>query len=313
MTPEGATPLGRGAEFDLIRTLLERWGPLAVGIGDDAAVLDVPRGDRLVVSTDASLEGVHFRREWMPPYCISCRAVTAALSDLAAMAAQPLGVVVAFEIPPAYGEWILPLADGVAMAVKRAGTVIRGGNIAGGAKLGITTTVLGSAHTPLTRSGARPGDLIYVTGTLGGPRAALRYRQAEKLPTEWMLDRFNAPTARLREARWLARRGATAAIDISDGLAGDAMHLAAASGVALDIRVDDVPTLEHLEPDDVFGGEEYELLVTSRVPLSVVDFTREFGIALTLIGRVAEGPVDARFTRAGKRVAPPVGYEHLSR
>jgi thiamine-monophosphate kinase len=155
-----ATKLGPGGEFDLIRRIEKRLGALAVSIGDDAATLDLPRGEKLVASTDTTLEDVHFRRAWLSMREIGYRAVIAALSDLAAMAAMPKGVLIALELPPSDKKNIDALTDGIADAVRAVKTVVIGGNIARADALGITTTVLGSVFQPLTRAGARPGDLI---------------------------------------------------------------------------------------------------------------------------------------------------------
>ena len=305
--------LGPGREFDLIRELRRRWGDLAVGLGDDAATLAVPRGDQLVLSTDAAVEHVHFEREWLTLEEIGYRAVTAALSDLAAMAADPLGVLVSLQLPRQDATEAAALADGIGDAVRSAGTVIRGGNVSAGSELAITTTVLGAAYTPLRRSGARAGDRLYLTGALGGPRAALRaLREGRKPPAECRA-RFARPRARLAEATWLAARGAVAGIDVSDGLAGDCAHLAAASGILVSVELERVPVVAGADPADVFGGEEYELLVAARSPLPVDEFQAAFGIPLTAVGAVAAGAAEARFTRAGRRVDPPAGHDHLSR
>ena len=307
------TPLGEGAEFQLIRRMRARWGELAIGIGDDAAVIDLPRGERLVVSTDTALEGVHFRHGWLSPMEIGYRAVTAALSDLAAMAADPHGVLVSLQLPSHDADLIDQLADGIGDAARAAGTVIRGGNLSRADVLGITTTVLGSAFTPLSRRGARPGDLLYLTGALGAPAATVRMLESGSVPDPAARARFARPSARLREARWLASRGAIAAIDLSDGLRGDAGHLAAASGVACDIQLDRIPIAAGASADDVFGGEEYELLVAARTPLPDAEFQRAFAIPLSMIGRITEGARAVTFTRAGARVAAPQGHDHFSR
>ena len=303
--------MGPGAEFDAIRSMLERWGPLAVGIGDDAAVVEVPRGDQLVVSVDTGIDGVHFRRGWLTDAEIAYRCVTAALSDLAAMASAPEGILVSLQVTRT--DDLGAIADGIAEAVQAAGTVIRGGNLARSDRLAITTTVLGSALAPLHRSTVRPGDLLYLTGRLGGPAAAVRALEGGGTPPEPVRERFARPMARIREGQWLARRGATAGIDLSDGLGGDLRHLASASGVGLTVELDGIPLCEGASADDVFGGEEYELVVASRAPLPVDEFTRAFGVPLTRIGAAREGPAEVGLTRAGTRVAPPAGYDHFSR
>ena len=306
--------LGPGAEFDLIRRLRARWGALAPDLGDDAALVDVPRGEHLLVSTDAAIEGVHFRREWIAVQEIGYRAVTAALSDLAAMAASPLGVLVALDLPDDAGAVVDQLADGIGDAVRAAGTVIRGGNVARAPALGITTTVLGSAFAPLRRSGGRPGDLLYLTGALGGPHAALRSFASHGSAPQGLRQRFARPVARIAEARWLAARGAIAAIDISDGLTSDARHLAAASGVRVEIHADRVPVYDGATLDDALaGGEEFELLVAARTPLPEREFVSRFALPLTAVGRLEAGEPDVLLERRGERVAASRGYDHFSR
>lgn len=305
-------PMSAGTEFDLIRGLQERWGDLAVGLGDDAAVVATPRGDDVVASTDASVEGVHFRRDWLTLREIGYRAVTAALSDLAAMAAQPIGVLISLTLPKEHGD-IGELADGIGDAVRTAGTVIRGGNLSRGPMLSITTTVLGAAMTPLRRDAAKPGHHLYVTGSLGGPAAALRMLAAGRTPEPANRERFARPVARLGEARWLAHRGAASAIDISDGLLGDLGHLAAASGVTVDVSLDDVPRMANVTEQDALGGEEYELLVSAARPLPAAEFVERFGIPLTRIGTVNGGNARVRVSGGGsERIVPRSGYDHFS-
>ena len=310
-------PLGRGTEFDAIRALLARWGDRAVGIGDDAAVLRVPRGDALIVSVDAAIENRHFREGWLTPTEIGYRAVTAALSDLAAMAAQPLGILFAVALPERWSAQLPAIADGVADAVTAAGTTILGGNMAATEILCLTTTVLGSAFAPLRRGGLRSGDGIYVTGRLGGPGAAVASWNSGHRLHDAHRARFAHPVARLREARWLADQGATAAIDISDGLAADLEHLAAASAVGLDIDLDLVPLLDGVNGPRAAAasGEEYELVIGASADgsLDAHEFERTFGIPLTRIGRATPRESGLVFRRGSERVAQPSGYDHLSR
>lgn len=307
--------LGSGAEFDAIREMLARWGKRATGIGDDAAVLQVPRGDALVASVDTSLEGRHFKPGWLTPREIGYRAVTAALSDLAAMAARPLGILVALNVPSSQTGALGELADGIGDAVDGARTHILGGNVTAGDALCLTTTVLGAAFEPLGRGGLCPGDLLYVTGQLGGPGAAVAAWLSGRTPDALHRSRFAQPIARLREACWLADRGATAAIDVSDGLAADIEHLAAASGVGADVDVDRLPLIDGVS--DVLqaasSGEEYELLIGCPTEIDTAQFERTFGIPLTVIGAATARDAGLTFRRGRERVAPPSGYDHLSR
>jgi thiamine-monophosphate kinase len=305
--------MGGGAEFDAIRRMLETWGAKARGIGDDAAVLDIPAGERLVVSTDASVEDVHFRRPWLSAMEIGARATSAALSDLAAMAATPRGLLLAMAVPPDWRGELEDIARGVGRSAERAQCPIVGGNISSSSVLSLTITVLGSTEHPLHRDRARDGDIIFVTGMLGGPQAAVAAFMAGRVPGPDYRARFASPTARVREARWLADRGAHAAIDISDGLLADAAHVAVASNVTLDVDADAVPRMDGVSVEDALvGGEEYELLV-SAPPSAAIDvdaFQREFGIPLTAIGVVTLAGAPS-VTTNGTRAAAARGHDHL--
>lgn len=308
------TPLGTGREFDAVRELVARWGPLARGIGDDCAFLSVPAGETLCVSTDTSVEGTHFRRDWLSDEEIGYRATTAALSDLAAVAARPLALLWAVTLSDGDRASLGALADGVADAARRVGATIAGGDLTSGAAISLTLTVLGSTRRPLRRGGAAPGQTLYVTGRLGGPQLALRAWLAGEIPPDAARRRFARPDARVREALWLAEHGATAAVDLSDGLAGDAGHLAAASGVSLDVDLARLPLAPGATPRDAAtSGEEYELVVAAPPDLPVTDFEAAFDVALTAIGSVAAGPGVARFHDGGARVDLGAGYDHFSR
>jgi thiamine-monophosphate kinase len=308
----GEMALGPGAEFDLIRSMIERWGQRAVNLGDDAAELRIERGDTLVVSVDAAVEGIHFRPEWVTPREIAYRAVTAALSDIAAMAAKPVGVLTAITLPERWRSSLGELADGIADAAEAAHTVIRGGNLSDGGELTIATTVLGSAFRPLRRNGAAPGHSVYVTGRLGGPAQALRLL-ANGYDPQLLRERLVHPVARIREARWLADHGAAAVIDVSDGLVSDLRHLAAASDVSIEIDVERVPRMDGVDVNDALtGGEEYELIVATPTEFDDAEFSRHFGIPLTQIGVAAPRGKDSLVVR-GAVVAGLHGYDHFSR
>ena len=309
-------PLGPGAEFDIVRSLLARWGNAAEGVGDDAAVLVVPRGQQLVVSTDTSLENVHFRRAWLSPDEIGYRAGAAALSDLAAMAAEPLGMTVAITLPESWRADVEVLADGLAEVAKHSGSPIVGGDLTRGRDLAITITVLGTSAAPLRRNGARTGDVVWVTGALGGSRLALRALERGAVPAEAHRQRFARPSPRLREARWLQANGASAGIDCSDGLAADLAHLAAASRAHVVLALDRVPCASGASMEDAAqSGEEYELIVTAPATLDVTAFEAEFGLPLTAIGRVTSTGAEraeVRATHHGAVVAIPAGHDHFA-
>jgi thiamine-monophosphate kinase len=297
--------LGPGGEFDLIRRLVGRPGPLPPGVtlgpGDDCAVLE----GGLVVSVDLSLEGVHFRRSWISLEEAGYRATAGALSDLAAMAAEPLGVLLSMAVDPEEVEGAaVALQAGAVDACGREGVGILGGDLSRSpGPLVLDVVVLGRTAAPLLRRGCLPGDELWVTGWLGGSAAAVESWRRGVDPPSVFRDAFASPKPRIREARWLADRAPLhAGIDLSDGLAGDAGHLAAASGVALILEAEALPLSPELESRigdragalrlALQGGEDYELCLAAAPgflgPLAA-SFRDEFGIPLTRIGRAAEG------------------------
>lgn len=305
--------LGPGKEFDAIRELLDAWGDRASHVGDDAAVLDFPANQRLVVSTDVSNENVHFRREWLSPEEIGWRATVAALSDLAAMGANPLGLVSAMTVPGSWRDALGGIGDGIGKASSAFDCPILGGDLSAGTDLSIAVTVLGATTDALMRSGARVGDVLWVTGMLGAPGEAVRAWNEGKPPLPRARARFAHPMPRIREGLWLAKNGCHAAIDISDGLVPDARHIAAASAVALTVMLDAIPCFDDVTPQEAAAsGEEYELLVAGPINIDVAAFAREFGITLTRVGEVSTGPPGVAVIHGGKRVEFGGGYDHFS-
>ncbi len=308
--------LGPGREFDVIRGLVHRWGESARGIGDDAAILDVPAGCRLLASTDATVENVHFRDGWLEPDEIGYRAAAAALSDLAAMAATPMALLVAMCVPEKWRQHLAGIAEGIGQASRSFHAPITGGNLTRASELSLTVTVLGYAANPLGRDGARVGDVVYVTGALGGPGCALDAWVSGRQPGRDYRARFARPSPRIREALWLASHGATAAIDVSDGLLADAGHLAAASAVDVCIELDAIPAMSGASPlVAARSGEEYELVATMQAPVDEHMFAREFGVPLTRVGVVTaprEHTPRARLRSHGRFVDLPAGHDHFS-
>jgi thiamine-monophosphate kinase len=179
--------------------------------------------------------------------------------------------------------------------------------------LSITTTVLGHCFEPLRRNAVRPGDRLYVTGRLGGPSLVLEAWREGREPDPASRARFASPTPRLLEARWLATAGATAAIDVSDGLVADLGHLARASGVRIEMHAERVP--RHAGADAVRAmqsGEEYELVAASPVPIDAAAFHARFGLELSEIGVATDGAPDVEVREGTTRVAPPLGHDHFS-
>jgi thiamine-monophosphate kinase len=311
--------MGPGREFDRIRDIIAALGTAAGPIGDDTA--PVPSGaGTLVVSTDASVDEVHFRRDWLTPEEIGWRATASALSDLAAAAAVPAGVTVALTLPAEFPEAdLLALMRGVGHCATRAGCTVLGGDLTGGGTLSLTITVLGHAARVVSRRGAQPGDGIWVTGTLGGARAGLLAFQDGRTPPPAARAAFARPHPRLAAGRWLAAHGATALMDISDGLGGDAAHLAAASGVGLAIELERLPIHPSVHAEAArrgeaaallaaTGGEDYELLVTLPPDADGSACEPGAGIPLTRIGTVVAGS-GVTCTLAGQpcRIA---GFQH---
>jgi thiamine-monophosphate kinase len=313
--------LGPGSEFDLIRKFLEQDARIrgaksspdepgaaasarhtVVGPGGDCAVVT---GRAIAISVDASIEDVHFRREWMTPRQIGYRAAAAALSDLAPVAAVPIGVFVTLGLRGAdVPGFAMEVMAGVSEAADACGAALLGGDVARSAgRSTIGLTVAGEVEKAVSRAGARPGDEVWVTGTLGAPGLTVRAWNAGRTPPPGAQAAFVRPRPRIQEARWLAGRDLmTAAIDLSDGLAGDTRHLAAASHVRILLDEGAIPIAPAvLEYDDaeadplwlaLGGGEDYELCFTA--PAGAVErerpaFARQFDVRLTQVGTVVEG------------------------
>ena len=305
--------LGPGKEFDLVRVLLAEWGKAAQSIGDDAAVLDVPVGERLVASTDTSVEGIHFRRDWLNNFEIGYRATAASLSDLAAMAARPLGILIALTLPEGNKQEAREIATGIREGASAVLCPIIGGDLSSGKELSLTITALGSAARPLARSGAKVGQRVYVTGRLGGPAAAVRAWRAGNKPTENDRARFASPVPRIEPAIGLVARGATSGIDISDGLMADVGHVAAASKVCIEIDADRIPRVAGVSAvQAASSGEEYEIVVTAP-EIDTGQFSAEFGLELTEIGRVVAGTTGIVLMQGGGQIVAPPGFDHFSR
>lgn len=335
----GRIRLGRGAEFDLIRSLLERDAALRgrldveapgassvlVGPGDDCAVVHAPG---IALSVDLSIEDVHFRRDWLEPGEIGWRATAAALSDLAAVAAEPVGILVSLGLPRVADADAASVMTGVSEAAAAHGAVLLGGDVSRSpGPLVIDVVAVGRVGAPILRSGVRPGDAICVTGQLGAAAAAVAAWGEGREPDPAARLVFAHPRARLAEARWLAERGALhAAIDLSDGLAGDAGHLASASNVRILLELADVPVHPvAVRPGDdratglelaLGGGEDYELCVAGPPEVCAAlaaEFGRTFDVPLTRVGEASAG--EGLFARERPDSEPrPLstgGYSHI--
>ncbi len=293
--------LGPGAEFDLIRRFLDSDAPLPpevrVGPGDDAAVLE----GGWVITTDLSVEDVHFRRGWLTDHEIGYRAAAGALSDIAAMAAAPVGVLVSLAAPRGGAVDVEAVHAGVRELAATLGTQVIGGDMSRApGPLVLAIVARGRAAWPVLRDGAEPGDDVWVTGMLGASAAAVRLWEAGDVPPPALRDAFARPRPRIEEARCLVDHELVdALIDISDGLAGDAGHIAAASGMRITLEADAIPVaptaVAALGGEAAFdaalhGGEDYELcFVTDPGAVDPEYFARRHGLRLTRVGRVSEG------------------------
>ncbi len=327
MSPSSVLPaleLGPGREFDRIRAIACALGPHAIGLGDDCALIPAGSGT-LALSTDVSVENVHFQLAWLTLEEVGWRAAAAALSDLAAEAAQPEGMLVALVAPSSAGEADLSaMMSGAGSAGATVGAPVIGGDLSTGSVWSVTVTVIGRAASPVSRAGARPGDGLWVTGVLGGARAALEAWRRGDQPEPLARAAFAHPEPRIVAGRWLGARGAHAMLDLSDGLGGDAGHLAAASGVALNLALDRLPVApdamaeaRRLDlPVQQFaaeGGEDYELLVALPAEFGsadAIEFQRECGIALTRVGEVEQG--SGVHALLGGRSLMLTGFDHFA-
>lgn len=323
--------LGAGDEFEIIRELL---GPLAslppgvlVGPGDDCAVLE----GGLVASVDLTVEGIHFKREWISLEEAGFRATSSALSDLAAMAARPLGVFLSMALEAQEARSAAArLQAGAGEACREVGTQILGGDLSESpGPLFLDIAVLGQSSSPVLRAGCEAGDEVWVTGQLGGSAGAVALWSREMDPPTELRKRFARPRPRIGEALWLAERVSLhGLVDLSDGLGGDAGHLAAASGVRLlldrrsiplDPALADFADLPGIDPLRLalFGGEDYELCLTAAagaVGPHAAAFEESFGLTLTRIGVVAEG-AGVYLLEDDGRIEPirEPGFSHFSR
>jgi thiamine-monophosphate kinase len=311
--------LAAGPEFDLIRAVAAQARlahPLVrVGPGDDCAI-----AGELAISTDASVENVHFRRAWLSPEEIGWRAAAAALSDLAAVAAEPVGVLITLVLPQQdRGDFVQSVMRGAIAAAESVGAMLLGGDTTASEVFMLDVVAVGRAPDPVLRSGARPGDEVWVTGVLGGAAAAVAAWQRDQQPNAAARTRYAGVSPRIQAARWLHEHAApTALIDISDGLYGDVAHIAAASGCSVVVDADAIPvdraagaTFEQA----VAGGEDYELCFTAAPgtvqPLRA-RFEDEFGIPLTRVGIAAAGSgVLERAPDGRTRAVEHAGYQHF--
>jgi thiamine-monophosphate kinase len=326
-------------EFGLIErlaTLAGRGGGVVLGIGDDTAVLDTG-GPRLLLATiDIQVEGRHFRRDRIDARRLGQRTAAVNLSDIGAMGGVPRWALVSLALPPDLEvAWVEDLYRGLTAELDRFGVVVVGGNLSGGAPIVVDLALLGEVERGrvLRRDGARPGDLILVTGTLGASAAGRFALDAGLDPADPhvapLVEAHLTPAPRLREGQAAAATGrVTAAIDLSDGLSSDLGHLCDASGVGAVVEAERLPLRAEtrvvaarlgLDPVGLAlaGGEDYELLLTAppqALPELAAAVGAATGVALTAIGAITPAAEGRWLVRDGRRLPLAAsGWNHFRR
>jgi thiamine-monophosphate kinase len=311
-------PLGEKKLIERIRHSARSGKSVVTGIGDDCAVLRVPPGHELLVTTDFTIENVHFRREWHAPELVGRRCLTRGLSDIAAMGGEPLAaflsLAVAGDIPQ---KWVDRFLKGLLALAREFDVPLAGGDTAqsaGGIQADIVVVGTVPQGKAVLRSGAKAGDSIYVTGELGGAAAVLeRLRKGRSGGSP--LRSFQ-PEPRVAVGQWLRRRAiASAMIDLSDGLSTDLEHICNESRVGAEIEAAAIPRARLGSRAErvalelaLHGGEDYELLFTSAAPLP----SRVSGVAVTRIGRITKSRGMRLVGADGKsRALKAAGWEHF--
>ena len=314
-------PLAEKKLIEQIRRSARGGESVVRGIGDDCAVLRVPPGHELLVTTDFTLENVHFRRDWHRPELVGRRCLTRGLSDIAAMGGEPRAAFLSLAVPGDVPQkWVNRFLKGLLDLAEEFKVPLAGGDTAespGGVGIQADIVVVGSVPKgkAVLRSGAKAGEQIYVTGELGGSAAALA-RLAESKPVGAEYFRHFRPLARVAVGQWLRQRGvASAMIDLSDGLSTDLEHICQESHVGAEIEAEAIPRAQvglgkkrvALE-FALHGGDDYELLFTSAaaVPSEVA------GVRVTRIGRATQSAGMRLIGADGKaRPLKAGGWEHF--
>lgn len=315
-------------EFELIRHYFaaapcaQAGDGVALGIGDDCALLALPAGEQLAVSTDTLVAGVHFPAV-CDPLLLGQRSLAVAASDLAAMGATPIAFTLALTLPEVRADWLQAYAQGLSRMALHCGLSLVGGDTTRG-PLSLTMTVFGRvpAGQALTRSGAQPGDLLCVGGELGNAAGALALvlgeRHAEPALAEPLLAHYWSPSPQLALGQAL-RGKASAALDISDGLLADCGHIATASGVALAVELERLPLsaalqgllgLDGARQAALAGGDDYVIAFT--LPPAYLADLQAAGWPVHVVGRAEAGSGVSLHDRTGAHITPiSRGYQHF--
>jgi len=321
---ESILPLVEKSLIALIRRRAARRRGVIEGIGDDCAILQLPPGHVALVTTDFTLEGVHFRREWHPAEIVGHRCLARGLSDIAAMGGSPIAAFLSLALPQDLTQaWVGQFLKGLLKLADAFKVSLAGGDIAqspGGIQANIVVTGSVPKGKAVRRSGARPGDGIYVTGSLGAAAASLKLLMAgQKLrPVDY--PRQFCPVPRLEVGQFVREKGlASAMIDISDGLSTDLSHVCEESGVGAELQSAAIPCASMGKPARevglqfaLHGGDEYELLFTTprgkRVPARIA------GVAVNHIGHIARDRKMVLINHQGIGAElRPKGWEHFKR
>lgn len=296
-------------------------GGLIRGIGDDCAVLRLSPGAELLVTTDLCIENVHFRRAWHPAAIVGHHCITRGLSDIAAMGGQPLACFLSLGLPEDLPQsWVNGFLRGLLAQARRFKAPLAGGDISSARLITADIVVTGQvpAGAAVLRSGARSGDRIYVTGSLGGSAATLKQLAAGKKIKPTRSNTHFYPIPRIAAGAWLRERSlATAMIDLSDGLSVDLAHICEESDVAAIIEANKIPIGKGADLKlALHGGEDYELLFT--VPWRAKVPARIAGVAITQIGEIRNrrdysSAIQILEENGRVRPLPQRGWEHFAR
>ena len=315
------------SEFDLIATITQGF-PLfqkniRKGVGDDCAVWE-EGGTLRVLTTDSMVEGDHFLKSWFTPEQIGHRFLMSNLSDIASMGATPLYLFVSLVLDDAtHPEWVRRLYNGMRPICEQFHVSLLGGNVTHGQTLSLTATVVGeSPDRVLYRAGAQASDIVAVTGDIGSACVARLLLKSGQTPPDALFNRLATPTARVAEGVFL-KDYATSMIDISDGIASEARHLAESSHCGVMIVAEHIPLHPLAKPLESLlsatliecalrGGEDYELMFTVPAPRwSQLQANWPFETPITAIGTMTSTPNDYRLQKDGIVTPLPKGFDHL--